>query len=427
MARPVQYGGDMDIPRPSQAKAKLKKRILLSTLVVAALIGLTVVLARLKPAAPTVERSLVWIGDVKRGQMLRQVRGLGTLVPEEITWIAARTQGRVNKIVLRPGATVTPDSVILVLNNPDVIRASTDADSQLRAAEAELANLRVQIESSVLASESTAASAKAEFEQAKLRAEVNEELFRDGLVSPLEMRLAKVTAEQAATRNTIEQKRYAFSKDSIAPQLAVKEAEVDRLRDLAHLRREELEALTVRAGMDGVLQILPVEVGAQVQPGSNLARVADPRRLKAEIRVAETQARDIQIGQVAQIDTRNGIVAGQVHRIDPSVQNGTVTVDVTISDELPRGARPDLSVDGTIELERLTDVVYVGRPAFGQERTTTNIYKLDAQGVYAVRTPVQLGRSSVNTIEIVSGLQPGDRVILSDMSQWDASDRIRLN
>lgn len=417
----------MDIPRPSQAKAKLKKRILVGTLIVGSLIGITVLLARLKPAAPTVERNLVWIGEVKRGQMLRQVRGLGTLVPEEITWIAARTQGRVNKIVLRPGATVTPDSVILELNNPDVIRASTDANSQLRAAEAELANLKVQIESAVLAAESTAASARAEFEQAKLRAEVNEELFRDGLVSPLEMRLAKVTAEQAATRNTIEQKRYAFSKDSIAPQLAVKEAEVDRLRDLAKLRSEELEALTVRAGMDGVLQILPVEVGAQVQPGSNLARVADPRRLKAEIRVAETQARDIQIGQSAQVDTRNGIAAGKVHRIDPSVQNGTVTVDIVITEELPRGARPDLSVDGTIELERLDDVVFVGRPAFGQERTTTNIYKLDPQGIYAVRTPVQLGRSSVNTIEVINGLQPGDRVILSDMAQWDANDRIKLD
>ncbi|MEO7597734.1 MAG: HlyD family efflux transporter periplasmic adaptor subunit [Opitutus sp.] len=417
----------MDIPRPSQAKAKLKKRILFGTIAVVALVGITVVLARLKPAAPTVERNLVWIDSVKRGQMLRQVRGLGTLVPEEITWIAARTQGRVSKIVLRPGAPVTPESVILVLSNPDVVRASTDADSQLKAAEAELANLKVTIESAVLAAESTAASAKAEFEQAKLRAEVNEQLFKDGLVSPLEMRLAKVTAEQAATRNTIEQKRYAFSKDSVAPQLAVKAAEVDRLRDQAKSRRDDLEALNVRAGMDGVLQVLPIEVGAQVQPGSNLARVADPRRLKAEIRVAETQARDIQIGQVAQIDTRNGIVAGQVQRIDPSVQNGTVTVDVTISDELPRGSRPDLSVDGTIELERLDNVIYVGRPAFGQERSTVKIFRLDPAGTYATRTQVQLGRSSVNTIEIVEGLQPGDRVILSDMSQWDSNDRVKLN
>ena len=417
----------MDIQRPDQSKAKRKKRILYAATAIIALIGITVLLARLKPAAPTVERNLVWIDTVKRGQMLRQVRGLGTLVPEEITWIAARTQGRVDKIVLRPGAAVTPDSVILILSNPDVVRAATDADSQLKASEAELANLRVQIESSVLAAESTAASAKAEFEQAKLRAEVNDQLFQDGLVSPLEMRLAKVTAEQADTRNTIEQKRYAFAKDSVAPQLAVKEAEVERLRDQAKLRHDELDALTVRARIEGVLQILPVEVGAQVQPGSNLARVADPRRLKAEIRVAETQARDIQIGQDAQIDTRNGIVAGHVARIDPSVQNGTVTVDVTITDPLPRGARPDLSVDGTIELERLDDVVYVGRPAFGQERSLVGIFKLDPNGAYATRTQVQLGRSSVNTIEIVSGLQPGDRVILSDMSQWDSHDRVKLN
>jgi HlyD family secretion protein len=417
----------MDIPRPSQAKAKLKKRILLGSIAAVVLIGITVLLARLKPAAPTVERNLVWIGDVKRGQMLRQVRGLGTLVPEDITWIAARTQGRVEKIVLRPGATVTPDSVILILTNPDVVRAAADADSQLKAAEAEFANLKVQIESGVLAAESTAASAKADYEQAKLRAEVNEQLFKDGLVSPLEVRLSKVTAEQAATRNTIEQKRYAFTKDSVAPQLAVKSAEVDRLRDQARIRHDELDALTVRAGMNGVLQILPVEVGAQVQPGGNLARVADPRRLKAEIRIPETQARDVQLGQVAQIDTRNGVVAGKVARIDPSVQNGTVTVDVTISDELPRGARPDLSVDGTVELERLENVVYVGRPAFGQERSTVGIFKLDGAGTYATRTPVQLGRSSVNTIEVLNGLQPGDRVILSDMSQYDSSDRVKLN
>ena len=417
----------MDIPRPDQSKAKRKKRITYIAVAAVAVIGITVLLARLKPAAPTVERNLVWIGDVKRADMRREVRGLGTLVPEEITWIAARTQGRVDKIVLRPGAEVTPDSIILLLNNPDVVRAATDADSQLKAAEAELANLKVQLQSGVLAAESAAASTKAEFEQARLRAEVNDQLFKDGLVSALDLRLSKVTAEQAETRNSIEQKRYAFAKDSTAPQLAVKAAEVDRLRSQAKLRHDELDALTVRAGMNGVLQILPVEVGAQVQPGTNLARVADPRLLKAEVRIAETQARDIQIGQIASIDTRNGVVAGLVKRIDPSVQNGTVTVDVKITDELPRGARPDLSVDGTIELELLKNVVQMGRPAFGQERSTVGIFKLDADGTYATRTQVQLGRSSVNTIEIVAGLVPGDRVILSDMSQYDTNDRIKLN
>jgi len=416
----------MDIPRPDQSNAKRKKRIIYGVIAAIALVGITVLLARLKPAAPTVERNLVWVDNVKRGQMLRQVRGLGTLVPEEIRWIAARTQGRVDRIILRPGAEVTTDSVILILANPDVEQAAANADSQLGAAEAALTNLRVQLERDVLAAEAAAANAKADFEQSRLRAEVNEQLFADGLVSQLELRLSQVTAEQAATRHAIEQKRYAFSQESIKPQLAVQEAEVARLRSQARLRHDELDALQVRASMTGVLSALPVEVGAQVQPGTNLARVADPTRLKAEIRIAETQAKDIAIGLPATIDTRNGIVAGRVARIDPSVQAGTVTVDVIIDGALPRGSRPDLSVDGTIELERLDDVINVGRPAFGQERSTVGIFRLDADGSYATRTQVQLGRSSVNTIEIISGLQPGDRVILSDMSQWDSADRIKL-
>lgn len=416
----------MDIPRPDQSKAKRKKRIVYGVIAAVALVGITVLLGRLKPAAPTVERNLVWVDTVKRGQMLRQVRGLGTLVPEEIRWIAARTQGRVDRIILRPGAEVTPDSVILILANPDVEQAAANADSQLGAAEAALANLRVQLERDVLAAEAAAANAKADFEQSRLRAEVNEQLFKDGLVSQLELRLSQVTAEQAATRHAIEQKRFAFAQESIKPQLAVQEAEVARLRSQARLRHDELDALQVRSSMTGVLSALPVEVGAQVQPGTNLARVADPTRLKAEIRIAETQAKDIAIGLPAQIDTRNGIVAGHVARIDPSVQAGTVTVDIIISDPLPRGSRPDLSVDGTIELERLDDVIHVGRPAFGQERSTVGIFRLDPDGSYATRAQVQLGRSSVNTIEIVNGLQPGDRVILSDMSQWDSADRIKL-
>ena len=417
----------MDIPRPDQTKAKRKKRILYATVGVVVLAGITVLLARLKPAAPTLERNLVWVDTVKRGQMLRQVRGLGTLVPEEIRWIAARTQGRVDKIILRPGAIVTPDSVILMLANPDVEQAAANADSQLHAAEAEFENLKVTLQSGVLAAESSAASVRADFEQTRLSASVNEQLFNDGLISKLDFELSKVRAEQAATRHAIEQKRYAFAKESTAPQLAVKQAEVDRIRAQAQLRHDELDALTVRSPMNGVLSALQVEVGAQIQPGSNLARVADPTKLKAEIRVAETQAKDILIGQPAEIDTRNGVVAGRVGRIDPAVQNGTVTVDVFITAELPKGARPDLSVDGTIELARLDDVVYVGRPAFGQEKSQVGIFKLDAEGVYAARTQVKLGRSSVNTIEIVSGLVPGDKVILSDMSQWDANDRIKLN
>ncbi|MGA2015372.1 MAG: HlyD family efflux transporter periplasmic adaptor subunit [Opitutaceae bacterium] len=417
----------MDIPRPSQAKAKLRKRILVGSAVAAALVGITVLLARLKPAVPTVDRSLVWEDTVKRGPMVRQVHGPGTLVPVDIRWIAARTQGRVERIVLLPGATVEPDSVIMVLSNPDVTQAAVDTESQLKAGEAELSNLRVSVQRDVLQSESEAASAKANFEQARLTAQVKDALLKDGLVSELDWRLSNVNAEQADTLNSIAQKRFSFAKDSVGPQLAVKEAEVDRLRDQARLKMAEADALNVRAGMRGILQIVPVEVGAQVQPGANLARVADPSRLKAEVQIAETQAKDVQIGQSAEIDTRNGVVSGKVSRIDPSVQNGTVKVDVAFSGELPLGARPDLSVDGVIELEHLDNVVFVGRPAFGQEHSTANIFRLDADGVYATRTPVQLGRSSVNTIEIVKGLEPGDRVILSDMSQWDAHDRIKLN
>ena len=416
----------MDIARPNFAKEKRRKRIIYAVIAVVILIGITFAASRLKPAAPTVEKNLVWIDTVKRGPMVRQVRGLGTLVPEEIRWIAARTSGRVDKIILRPGAMVQPGSLILELANPDVEQAAANATSQFNAAEAQLTNLKVQLESGLLAAEATAARAKSEFETTKLQAEVKAELFRDGLVSSLELKLTQATAAQAANSNSIEQKRYAFSRESIKPQLAVQEAEVDRLRSQAKLRQEEFEALKVRASMSGVLSALPVEVGAQVQPGNNLARVADPSKLKAEVRIAETQARDIAIGQISMIDTRNGIVEGRVSRIDPAVQNGTVLVDVTIVNELPRGSRPDLSVDGTIELERLSEVIYVGRPAFGQEKSTVGIFKLNEAGD-AVRTQVQLGRSSVNTIEILSGLQPGDRVILSDMSQWDANERIRLN
>ncbi len=416
----------MHIARPDIAKQKRRKRILIGALVIAAVVAISVVLARLKPAAPTVERSLVWIDTVKRGPMVRQVRGLGTLVPEEIRWVAARTQGRVDKILLRPGAIVQPGSVILELANPDVEQACLTAESSLRAAEAQLSSQKMQLERQLLEAESAAARAKSDYETTRLQAEVNDELFKEGLLAPVKMKMSKVTADEAAHRHQIEQKKFVFAQESIKPQLAVHEAEVERLRAQARLRREERDALKVCASMSGVLSALPVEVGAQVQPGANLARVADPTKLKAEIRIAETQAKDIAIGQLAQIDTRNGIVEGRVARIDPAVQNGTVLVDVTIVNELPKGARPDLSVDGTIELERLDDIIFVGRPAFGQEKSTVGIFKLNEVGE-AIRTQVQLGRSSVNTIEILGGLQPGDRVILSDMSQWDANDCVRLN
>jgi len=294
----------MDIPRPNAAKDKRRRQYIYGSAIILGLAVVTVLLMRLKPAAPTVERNLVWIDTVKRGPMVRQVRGLGTLVPEEIRWIAARTSGRVDRIILRPGAQVQSGSVILQLANPDVESAATNADSQLHAAEAELANLRVTLQSSVLQAESAAATAKSTFEQTRLQAEVNEALFKDGLVSPLQLKVSQVTAEEASTRYEIEKKRFAFSQESIAPQLAVKDAEVERLRSLAKLRHDELDALQVRASMSGVLSALPVEVGAQVQPGTNLARVADPARLKAEVRIAETQAKDIAIGQSASVATR---------------------------------------------------------------------------------------------------------------------------
>ncbi len=417
----------MDIPRPSQAKAKLRRRILIGGAVALALIAITVILARLKPAVPTVDHSLVWIDTVKRGPMTREVHGLGTLTPQDISWIPARTAAHVDRIVLNPGALVEPDSVILKLSDPSVEQAAIDGDSQLQSAEADLANTKVQQQSLVLQAEADAATAKAQYDQASLKAADEVSLVKDGLDSDLNLQLAKVTAQQSETLHGIQEKRYAFAKDSVGPQIAVKQASVDQLRAQAKLRHAEADALNVRAGMKGVLQLVQVDVGAQVQPGANLARVADPTRLMAQVQIAETQARDMQIGQSAQIDTHNGIVKGKVSRIDPSVTNGTVTVDVILTDPLPRGARPDLSVDGTIELEHLDNVVYVGRPAFGDEHSTVGIFKLSPDGVYAERTQVQLGRSSVNTIEIVKGLAPGERVILSDMSQWDANARIKLN
>ena len=417
----------MDIPRPSQAKAKLRKRLLIGCTALVALVGITIILARLKPAVPTVDRGLVWIDTVKRGPMTREVHGLGTLTPQDISWIPARTAAHVDRIVLNPGATVEPDSIILILSDPATEQAALDADSQLKSAEADLENTKVQLQSSVLQAESDAATAKAAYEQARLRATVEEELVRDGLDSDLNLQLAKVTAQQSETLNGIQAKRYAFAKASTIPQTAVKQAVVDQDRAQARLRHADADALKVRAGMKGVLQLVAVDVGSRVQPGANLARVADPTHLMAQVQIAETQARDMQIGQKAQIDTHNGVVAGLVSRIDPSVTNGTVTVDVTFTEPLPKGARPDLSVDGTIELEHLDDVVFVGRPAFGDEHSTVGIFKLTPDGSGAVRTQVQLGRSSVSTIEIVKGLEPGDRVILSDMSQWDANDRIKLN
>ncbi|MEY2480591.1 MAG: HlyD family secretion protein [Verrucomicrobiota bacterium] len=417
----------MDIPRPDVARKKKKRRIMIVAGSVLGVIVLTVALSRLKPAVPSVDRSAVWIDTVKRGPMVRQVRGLGTLVPEEIRWIPANTDGRVEKIVVRPGTSVQPDTVILEMSSPELEQSAHDAESKASAEEAELTTLRATLQRELLDQESTTAKVHSEYEQAKMEKQTNEQLAKNGLVADLVYKTSKIKEADLATRDEIENKRLAFSRDSIEPQIASKQAAVDQAKQLAKLKLDQVEALHVKAGMSGVLQQLPVDVGQLIKGGANLARVADPTKLKAQVKIAETQAKDILIDQKASIDTRNGIVNGHVMRVDPAVEQGTVTVDVAIDGELPKGARPDLSVDGTIELERLDNVIYVGRPAFGQENNTVGIFKLVNGSSDAVRTPVKLGKSSVNTIEILSGLQPGDQVILSDTSAWDAHDRIRLN
>src|SRR2546428_8564203 len=417
----------MDVPRVGVAAKKRKRRIIIIAACALGLILATIAISRLKPAVPSVDRSTVWIDTVKRGPMVRQVRGLGTLVPEDIRWIPANTEGRVEKINIWPGTHVEPDSVILELTSPELEQAAHDAELQATAAEAELTTLRATLQRELLNQEATTAKAKADYEQAKMERETNDQLAKNGLIAELQYKTSKVKEAELANRNEIEEKRLKFAHDSIDPQLASKQAAVDQANQLAKLKLDQVEALHVKAGMNGVLQQMPVDVGQRVKIGDNLARVADPTKLKAEIKIAETQAKDIQIGEKTTIDTRNGVVTGHVTRVDPAVEQGTVKVDAQIDGDLPRGARPDLTIDGTIELERLDDVIYVGRPAFGQENNTVGIFKLVSGSSEAVRTPVKLGKSSVNTIEILSGLQPGDQVILSDTSAWDARGRIRLN
>ncbi|PYL96642.1 MAG: RND transporter [Verrucomicrobia bacterium] len=417
----------MDVPREGVAAKKRKRRILIISASAVGLILATFALSRLKPAAPSVDRSSVWIDTVKRGPMVRQVRGLGTLVPEEIRWIPANTEGSVEKILIWPGTKVEPGDVILELTSPELEQSAHDAELQAKAAEAELATMRATLQREYLDQESKTTAAHSAYEQAKMERQTNDQLAKNGLVADLVYKTSKIKEEECAKGAEIEQKRLAFAHDSIEPQLASKQAAVDQANQLAKLKLNQVEALHVKAGMAGVLQVLPVQIGQRVKIADNLARVADPSKLKAQIKIAETQAKDIQPNQQATIDTRNGVVKGHVKRVDPAVEQGTVTVDVAFDEEMPKGARPDLSVDGTIELERLDNVVFVGRPAFGQENNTVGMFKLVAGSNEAVRTPVKLGKSSVNTIEILSGLNPGDQVILSDTSAWDSHERIRLN
>ncbi len=416
----------MDIQRPSNAHATLTRRSLLAAVAVVSVAGVTIGVSRLRPAAPTVDRATIWTDEVKRGPMVREVHGNGSLLAEDIRWIPAETASRVDRILIHAGATVQPSTIILELTNPQLQRDALDAEYQLKAAQADYENLKVQLNSDVLNQQASTASVRSEYEQARIQHEVDAKLRTEGLSSDISEKLSNVKAAQLAIRLKLEESRTQNVIDSQNARLQAQQSHVDQQRALYNLKRSELDSLHVRSGINGVLQVVPVEVGQQVTPGTNIARVADPKKLKAEIKIPETQAKDILIGQQASIDTRNGIVAGPVSRIDPAVQNGTVTVDVAITDPLPPGARPDLTVDGTIEIENLKDVVYVGRPVRGQADSTVGLFKLSADGSEAMRVPVQLGKSSVNTIQIVKGLQPGDRIVLSDMSAWDRYEKIRI-
>jgi len=417
----------MDIQRPSSVARNKKIRQIVIGVVALVVVGLiTVALSRLKPAAPTVDRGTAYLDTVKRGPMVRQVRGLGTLIAEDIRWIPAATDGRVERIVVYPGTPVTPETIILELSNPTQMQALLEAEQQLKAAEAQYANLQVTVANDLLAQEAATSAVRADARQARLQAEADAELAKEGLVSSLTTKLSQVRAENLQSREQIESKRYAAMRDASQSRMAVQQAEVSRLRALVGLRQSQVNQMHVRAGITGMLTEVPVQVGQQVGPGTNLARVADQAHLKAVLKIAETQAKDIVIGQTASVDTRNGIIAGRVSRIDPAVQNGTATVAVALQGELPRGARPDLSVDGTIELERLENILFVGRPTYGQEQSVISLFKLDEDAVTFSRTKVSIGKTSVNTVEVKSGLKEGDQVILSDMSQYDAFDRVRL-
>jgi len=416
----------MDIPREAAKRQRRIRRIIYSVVGLLAIVSVTYGLSRLKPAAPSVDKATVWIDTVKRGPMLLEVRGLGTLVPEEIVWIPATSDGRVVSRIL-PGVHLKPDSVILELKNPELEQAALDAEWQLKAAQAEYNSLKAQLDSKLLDEKAAAATVQADYSQAVLNAEKDEALAKAGLGAELNSKLSRAKADELTTRNKIEQDRLSVSAASAKAQLDASKAKIEQLRALYELKQAQLERLKVRAGIEGVLQEVPVEVGQQVTTGTILAKVAQPTKLKAELKIPETQAKDVQIGQPASVDTRNGDISGHVMRIDPAVLNGTVTVDVKLEGPLPQGARPDLSVEGTIEIENLKDVIYVGRPAFGQPNSTVGIFKLDEEGNGASRVQVKMGRSSVNTMEVLEGLKPGDRVVLSDMSTWDAFNRIRLN
>ena len=416
----------MDIAIPQNEHAKLVRRIVIAVVLLLGVAVVAYALTRLRPAAPSVDGASLFSDTVKRGDLLRAVHGVGTLVPEDIQWIPALNTARVSKIILHPGATVRADSIILELSNPELERDTLDAEYQLKAAEAQFQSVKAQMGSDILNQKAAAAAVRSEYEQSKIQHAVDEKMLEQKLGAEVTARLSKVKEDQLAIRAQLEEARSKNAEDTAEAKIAAEKSHVDQQRALYNLRRSQLEALHVRAGINGVLQLVPVEVGQSVAPGTNLARVADPKRLKAEIKIAETQANELSPGMKSTIDTRNGIVAGRVSRIDPSVQNGTVSVDISIDGALPNGARPDLSVDGTIEIENLKNILYVGRPAFGQPQTTVGLFKMNEDGTEAVRTSVKLGRFSVSSVEVLQGLKEGDRVILSDTSAWSSYERIRL-
>ena len=417
-------GFRVDIPRAPARRGR--KQLLYGGLAVLGLALATAGLRSLKPAAPSVDRAAVWIDSVQRGPLLIEVRGPGTLVPERVRWISAVTAGRVEKRLAEPGQEVNPDTELLELSNPDVQLEALESERQLTVAQGDRVNMRTSLETTRLNQEGNVAAAKSAYLDARRNAEASSDLARKELISSMEASRAQDRVVELQTRYEVEEKRLAVMTEATDSQLRLQDAQVSRLRAVVDFQRERIRSMKVMAGAHGVLQELPLEVGQWAQSGAVLARLVEPGRLKAVLRIPETQAKDLTIGQPAAIDTRNGVVKGAVARIDPAVQNGTVTVDVRLEGEMPRGARPDLSVDGTIQVERLDNVLHVGRPAYGQANSTVGLFKLAADGREATRVNVRLGRTSVNTVEVLGGLQPGEKVIISDMSRWDGVDRVRV-
>jgi HlyD family secretion protein len=417
----------MDIKRPPKSKIKKKIRTALMIVIgIAAIGGITYGLTKLKPAAPTLDSSTAVIETVKRGEMVRDVRGNGTLVPELARLVPAPADGRVEKVLLKAGVEVDPSTVIAELSNPQLEQQASDTDLQVKAAEADQENLKVKLESDTMTQKSAIATINAQYSQAKLQLDADEKLAKEGLVADLTLKISRVTVQDLANRLKVEQERLAVAARSTKAQLNAAGSRLDQLRALAALKRRQVDELKVRAGSAGVLQQVLVTEGQQVTPGTNIARVADPASLKAVLRVAETQISGVRVGQPVVVDTRNGLIQGTVARIDPAAREGTFEIDATLIGPLPPSARPDLSVDGTIELERLQDVLKVGRPAFGQAQQTIGMFVLSPDGTEAERRSVKLGRNSVSQIEILDGLKEGDRVIISDTTALDSYNRIRI-